>query len=82
MSDWISTKDRLPEKDGHYITYSPDCGISLTPFASDLRLIDDIRFTKKAGWYEYDDYWGEYEDVSEVISYWMPLPEPPKPKEG
>lgn len=62
---WISVKERLPEKEGWYLTCSDDNG---TPQA-----IGVTRFDGK-GWEDDDDSYYCH------VDYWMPIPELPKEK--
>ena len=77
IGDWISVKDRLPEKDGDYLARLRHGGMKVMGFTHDLRKVDDYQFKrKKPGWYEYDSEWGFCERND--ITHYMPLPEPPK----
>ena len=63
MSEWISVKDRLPDKAGDYLVALPykwTGGIDW--------VIDRIYFRGKTTW----------ATANKRISHWMPLPEPPK----
>ena len=65
---WISVKDRLPKKDGKYLTYT----ISPTDtIYSDL-------FFKNGIWY-IDN--GCYDSTIGEVTHWMPLPKPYKSKD-
>ena len=85
MAEWISVKERLPDKEGKYLCYC-DYGcsgaISVYSFAKNLSKVDkyDFRGEKRAGWYFYDSEWGYGE--TESVTHWMPLPEPPKERGG
>lgn len=68
--EWISVKDRLPEKDGAYLVchelYNCDIyGVWIIEF-----------FTKPyKGWYQLDeDEEGDYYRPFHGVTYWMPLP--------
>ena len=64
---WISVKDRLPEKDGHY-SYSVDV------------FVTDGKKTS-IGYYSYpnESWFSYYDDVSAYyISHWLPIPELPE----
>lgn len=81
MAEWISVKERLPDKDGRYLCYTDtDYGypIEIASFATNLYEVDEYDFEdeKRAGWYCYDGNWGfnEIED----ITHWMPLPDAPQ----
>lgn len=65
MSEWISVKNRLPDKDGKYLV----CGkVALSDIHGEpIRL---ARFTERKEWL-----------TSLSVKYWMPLPEPPKDDE-
>lgn len=62
---WISVKDRLPEEEGTYLVVhqSPIRDVTLAWFSGN-----------ENGWLAIDESF--YED--EIITYYMPLPEPPK----
>lgn len=81
MSEWISVKDRLPDKEGIYLCFYRYCGCDIfriLSFAFNLEEVDEFDFKgqNRSGWYNRDSEWGYYE-MSEV-THWMPLPEPPK----
>lgn len=69
--DWISVEDRLPEDDGDVLAIVsgyPTPNITL----EDVLVV--AAFCEGEGWYI-----GEYPDWDNpIITYWMPLPEPPK----
>ena len=60
--EWISVKDRLPDKDGKYLV----CGkVALSDIHGEpIRL---VRFTERKEWL-----------TSLLVKYWMPLPNPPE----
>lgn len=70
MSNWISVKDRLPETDNLVLVV-----VSIKP-------CENITLNGAFGLAEYSEgewileMWPEWEDA--VVTYWMPLPEPPK----
>lgn len=78
MAEWISVKDRLPEKDGEYLVFTEqrDCFNAL--FESEIG--DGGEFGVWLNSYHpdtlgfLDSEWQEYEG----ITHWMPLPEPPE----
>jgi len=67
MSGWISVKDRLPEIWDDYLAF----GYGPTIPASCFVAVYDPKSNK---WYDMHTDW----DWSDVITHWMPLPEPPK----
>lgn len=73
--DWISVEDRLPEDDGDVLAIVsgyPTPNITL----EDVMVV--AAFCEGEGWYI-----GEYPDWDNpIITYWMPLPEPPKEVEA
>ena len=76
MMDWISVKDRLPEKSGEYLVYGPH--VRTAWFAESLRENPQLEYygaPNLPGFYNGDNEadWVEY-----GITHWMPLPEPPK----
>lgn len=69
--EWISVKDRLPEKKGMYIIYAP------TPTLRKPLL--------RSMWFDPELGWGTGREALipsdiEAITHWMPLPEPPRAK--
>lgn len=78
VMQWISVKDRLPEKDGEYLVFTEqrDCFNAL--FESEIG--DGGEFGVWLNSYHpdtlgfLDSEWQEYEG----ITHWMPLPEPPE----
>ena len=79
MAEWISVKDRLPDKDGKYLCFSTNGNfIDVCGFAKSLHKVDkyDFKGIRRKGWYTYSGEWGYYE-IS-CITHWMPIPELPK----
>jgi hypothetical protein len=66
MSDWVSVKDRLPNKAGRYLIHVENA-------ANYHRLPDDIVI---AVWVI--KQWGFDGMEYNRVTHWMPLPEPPK----
>lgn len=69
--DWISVTDRLPEDDGDVLAI-------VSGYPTPNITLDDVlvvaAFCEGEGWYI-----GEYPDWDNpIITYWIPLPEPPK----
>jgi hypothetical protein len=79
--EWISVKDRLPEKDGMYLTTSKypnneNMYINCTKFCVDGSLVDEFDLGGKQNiFYDFDEDVNYY--ALEYITHWMPLPEPP-----
>ena len=65
-SQWISAEDRLPEKDGYYLTYG--C-------IPKYRIPNHTNLTKfkDGAW-----LWDVMEIPYEGVTHWQPIPEPPK----
>ena len=79
VPQWISVDDRLPQKDGVYLTtvrYFDKClGVKLRWFAKDGETIDDYDLAgQKDVWYFYDSECG-YVSIK-TVTHWMPLPQP------
>ena len=78
-SEWIPVTERLPEKDGEYLTccsYDKWSQISILYFAKDGCDIWGGGFYGEENVFYYD-YDGVYVSQDNV-THWMPLPEPPK----
>ena len=61
---WISVEDRFPEMNITVIAYEPDCGM----FPGEL---------DEAGWFDLESQ--VFLPPHQIVTHWMPLPEPPKP---
>jgi hypothetical protein len=87
VPQWISVKERLPEKEGKYLCTSyykstNSLHINLYWFTKDFYKLDRFDFSDKkgvGGFWDSDDEWGICHH--ENVTHWMLLPEPPK-KEG
>lgn len=65
VQEWISVKDRLPDKQGNYLTY-------------DMRY-RDIEIYYYMGCGEWDHHRNGITDAEgHGFTHWMPLPQPPK----
>lgn len=64
--EWISVKDNLPEENVYVMTCDEDNYVQ-----PGLILFGTWRE------YDYDDYYGHEELITEV-THWMPFPDPPK----
>lgn len=76
VQEWISVKDRLPEKDGLYLITACDEGC---PYGEGIwydtvvvlaEYFDDGRWVWYEGVTEYD--------LCDIVTHWFPLPQPPK----
>ena len=81
VQEWISVKDRLPEKDGAYLTvincFGYHSSINVHYFAKDGEAVDEYNLAReKDVWYFYDSEYGYVSTDS--VTHWMPLPELPK----
>lgn len=67
-TEWISVKERLPEKEGYYITFAlcSDNGVIPMKF-----VFTTVRGQKVKRW-EWNGRISPW-----VVTHWMPLPEPP-----
>lgn len=64
--DWISVKDRLPDKAGSYLVIGKSGGATVT------------RWYMPSEFYPEGHFGG---NSSDYIRYWMPRPEPPKERD-
>lgn len=83
-NEWISVKDRLPNKDGKYLCchlFANTRYITVRSFAKNLEKVDkfDLKGKKREGWYDRDSEWGYYETDS--VTHWLPLPKLPNESE-
>lgn len=80
MIEWISVKDRLPDKDMWCICHiSPwkDDNIRVLRYGKNLHLFDENDFNEgEEGFYMYSFEFGYY--LYNNVTHWMPLPEPPE----
>lgn len=67
---WISVKERLPEEEGWYLVYT-------TP-NREHKSINKAMFCKGYAWGNFEPYWRGAGGHWANVTYWMPLPEPPK----
>ena len=77
VQEWISVKDRLPEKDGTYLVTTNSFGnrqsVKLRWFAKDGENVDAYDLAgQKDVWYLYDSECG-YVSIK-TVTHWMPLP--------
>ena len=75
VQEWISVKDRLPEKDGCYIVTACDEGCSCGDgIWYDTVVIEAEHYKGEWLWNEN----GTEYDITCFVTHWMPLPQPPK----
>ena len=82
--EWISVKDRLPDRDGEYLCVSLDVFfgkkfIEVHNFTKNLYKVDKYDFKDekgKSGFYGYDREYGYFQIGN--VTHWMPLPKLPK----
>ena len=76
---WISVEERLPETNGEFLVFKH--------YRDEYKTIGTLSFRKayksldlsKRGnyWLRYDSEYGDI-DMTDVVTHWMPLPEPPE----
>lgn len=71
--EWISVSERLPEKEGYYITFTLCSNNGVIPLKF---VFTTVRGQKVKRW-EWNGRISPW-----VVTHWMPLPEPPKMKGG
>ena len=69
QSGWISVEERLPQVTGKYICCVKDKGGNTWTVPADWNL-------------EMKMWFGEFGEIKNMVTHWMPLPEPPKMKGG
>lgn len=75
VQEWISVKDRLPEKDGCYIVTACDEGCSCGDgIWYDTVVIEAEHYKGEWSWNEN----GTEYDITCFVTHWMPLPQPTK----
>lgn len=67
MDEWISVKDRLPDKAGEYLVAFHPCHWDMVNWS--VRLVGMDTFRGKSAWAK---------KKFQRVTHWMPLPEPPK----
>lgn len=65
MMEWISVNDRTPQVTGKYICCVEDKMGNRWSIPSDFSL-------------EMKSWFGEYGEIKNKVTHWMPLPEPPE----
>ena len=73
--EWISVKDRLPDKDGRYIVTACDEGCSCGDgIWYDTVVIEAEHYKGEWSWNEN----GTEYDITDFVTHWQPMPQPPK----
>ena len=72
--EWISVKDRLPDKEDFYLIYPEPKYIDCVCW---FNVHSNVRGHTPNTW-EVESEYGEVNQYNHVITHWMPLPEPPK----
>ena len=66
QSAWISVEDRMPEKEGYYLTCAIGCAVRVCRFDG-----------KTFSYWEYDEEEWEDIEVTYFPDYWQPIPTAP-----
>lgn len=66
--NWISVRDRLPEKDGYYLVLNYGCVVKHEHVPIVMRYLAELRH-----WYSH-----QLTVMYEGVTHWMELPELPK----
>ena len=75
VQEWISAKDRLPDKDGCYIVTACDEGCSCGDgIWYDTVVIEAEHYKGEWSWNEN----GTEYDITDFVTHWQPMPQPPK----
>ena len=75
VQEWISVKDRLPEKNGCYIVTACDEGCSCDEgIWYDTVVIEAEHYKGEWSWNEN----GTEYDITCFVTHWQPMPQPPK----
>ncbi len=78
MGEWISVKDRLPEKQDPVLVYVPPCSHNGEEYIGYVGMAY-YTYSVNGGWWGGTD--GSVYGAIGIIpnpTHWMPLPEPPK----
>ena len=74
MSDWISVKDRLPQKDDYRYIWAVSRHFIAVLVYSDREISLGMYLSVSNKWVDNNG------DVIDFVTHWMPLPEPPVEK--
>ena len=75
VQEWISVKDRLPDKDGCYIVTACDEGCSCGDGIWYDTVVTEAEHYK--GEWSWNENGTEY-DITDFVTHWRPMPQPPK----
>ena len=75
MIEWVDVNKRLPDEEGEYITMTNATGKNKGVIAQRF-CIDIVKGEKVKRW----KWYGKISPWK--VTHWMPLPEPPKEREG
>ena len=75
VQEWISVKDRLPDKDGCYIVTACDEGCSCGDGIWYDTVVIEAEYYK--GEWSWNENGIEY-DITDLVTHWQPMPQPPK----
>ena len=75
VQEWISVKDRLPDKDGCYIVTACDEGCSCSDGIWYDTVVIEAEYYK--GEWSWNENGTEY-DITDLVTHWQPMPNPPK----
>ena len=74
MSEWISTKDRLPTENDNYLAVVDGEVMEVTFWPDSIKNFMGLRWsTCNADGFRWL--------MNEVVTHWMPMPEPPEEEE-
>lgn len=75
MSEWISVEDKMPEAYGVYIVYVKD---ENSPYGEGIWYENIVTLAEYAfDEWTWDEHGNEY-DITDIVTHWMPLPDPPR----
>lgn len=75
--NWISVKDKLPKANGMYIVYVQGGNSATGWIWYDIVVVAAEYVFGEWTWHENGN---EY-DITDIVTHWMPLPEPPRMEE-
>ena len=75
MEGWINVEDKLPKEKGMYIVYVQG-GNSVTGWIWYDNVVVVAEYAFGVWWWWWDN--GTDFDITDIVTHWMPLPEPPR----